>query len=72
MREGANAGADRAVPSFHPSGFAGGTVNFFTRRGTSDKPTVTVRTGVTAFTENLGESAAEMGGENIDIVNQDF
>ncbi|WP_274425631.1 TonB-dependent receptor [Chelativorans sp. YIM 93263] len=44
--------------SLYGAGATGGTINFITKRGTSEKPTVTVRTGVTAFTENIGKSAA--------------
>jgi iron complex outermembrane recepter protein len=44
--------------SLYGAGATGGTINFITRRGESDRPTVTLRTGVTAFTENLGKSAA--------------
>lgn len=44
--------------SLYGAGATGGTINFITRRGTSEKPTMTVRTGVTAFTENVGKSAA--------------
>ncbi len=43
--------------SLYGAGATGGTINFITKRGESDKPKVTVRTGVAAFTENPGESA---------------
>ncbi len=44
--------------SLYGAGGTGGTINFITKRGTSDKPTVTVRTGLSGYTENLGKSTA--------------
>lgn len=44
--------------SLYGAGATGGTINFITKRGTTDKPKVTVRTGVEVFTENPGKSAA--------------
>ncbi|WP_435656480.1 TonB-dependent receptor [Brucella pituitosa] len=44
--------------SLYGAGGTGGTINFITKRGTSDKPTITVRTGLSGYTENLGKSTA--------------
>ncbi|MFC6490196.1 TonB-dependent receptor [Nitratireductor sp. GCM10026969] len=52
--------------SLYGAGATGGTINFITKRGTSDKPTVTVRTGVTAFTENIGKSAAPEASASVE------
>lgn len=52
--------------SLYGSGATGGTINFITKRGTSETPKVTVRTGVTAFTENFGKSAAPTGSVQVE------
>lgn len=44
--------------SLYGAGATGGTINFITRRGETEKPQVTVRTAVKAFGANIGESAA--------------
>ncbi|MCR4264862.1 TonB-dependent receptor [Nitratireductor sp. ZSWI3] len=44
--------------SLYGAGATGGTINFITKRGTSDKPTVTMRTGLSVSTTNPGRSAA--------------
>ncbi|MFE0013373.1 TonB-dependent receptor [Mesorhizobium sp. NPDC059054] len=52
--------------SLYGAGATGGTINFITKRGTSETPKVTVRTGVTAFTENFGKSAAPSGNVQVE------
>lgn len=44
--------------SLYGAGATGGTINFITRRGDSETPKVTVRTGARAFTQNIGRSLA--------------
>lgn len=58
--------------SLYGAGATGGTINFITKRGTSDTPKVTVRTGVTAFTENFGKSAAPSGNVQVEGRSGDF
>lgn len=55
-----------------PEDQPGGTINFITKRGTSDTPKVTVRTGITAFTENFGKSAAPSGNVQVEGRSGDF
>lgn len=40
--------------SLHSAGATGGTINFVTRRGQSETPKVTVRTGARAHARNIG------------------
>ncbi|WP_048646714.1 TonB-dependent receptor [Nitratireductor soli] len=58
--------------SLYGAGATGGTINFITKRGTSDKPTVTLRTGVTAFTGNPGRSAAPEASVSVEGRKGDF
>lgn len=58
--------------SLYGAGATGGTINFITRRGTSDKPKITVRTGVEAFTENPGKSAAPSGSVTVEGKKDNF
>ncbi|MBB5751758.1 TonB-dependent receptor [Prosthecomicrobium pneumaticum] len=51
--------------SLYGSGATGGTINFITRRGEGDKPTVTVRAGARAFTANLAESVGPDGSVSV-------
>lgn len=44
--------------SLYGAGATGGTINFITRRGMDEGARVTLRTGVRAFTENIGKSLA--------------
>lgn len=52
--------------SLYGAGATGGTINFITKRGTSDKPTISVRTGLTGYTENLGKSTAPQASVSIE------
>ncbi|MGB6119123.1 MAG: TonB-dependent receptor [Mesorhizobium sp.] len=52
--------------SLYGAGATGGTINFITRRGESEKPRVTVTTGVSALTQNLGKSAAPSGSVSVE------
>ena len=58
--------------SLYGAGATGGTINFITKRGTSDTPKVTVRTGVSGFTENLGKSAGPTGNVQVEGRSGDF
>lgn len=58
--------------SLYGAGATGGTINFITKRGDSDKPKVTVRTGVTAFTENPGKSAGPSTSVSVEGKKGDF
>lgn len=58
--------------SLYGAGATGGTINFITKRGESEKPKVTVRTGVEAFTENIGKSAAPNASVSVEGKNGDF
>lgn len=51
--------------SLYGSGATGGTINFITRRGEGDKPTVTVRAGARAFTANLADSVGPDGSVSV-------
>jgi len=44
--------------SLYGAGATGGTINFITRRGDSEKPKVTVRTAAKAFSADIADSAA--------------
>lgn len=58
--------------SLYGAGATGGTVNFITRRGTSETPRITVRTGVELFTGNPGKSAAPNGSVTVEGRKGDF
>lgn len=51
--------------SLYGAGATGGTINFITRRGETDRPRVTAETGVTVFTENIGKSAAPQASATV-------
>lgn len=58
--------------SLYGAGATGGTINFITRRGTSDKPKITVRTGMEVFTENPEKSAAPSGSVTVEGKKDNF
>ncbi|MTH99988.1 TonB-dependent receptor [Roseibium sp. RKSG952] len=52
--------------SLYGAGATGGTINIITKRGTSEKPVVSLRTELSAFTENPGESLSPSANLNIE------
>lgn len=58
--------------SLYGAGATGGTINFITKRGESEKPRVTVRTGLEGFTENPGRSIAPNGSVSVEGKKGDF
>jgi iron complex outermembrane receptor protein len=52
--------------SLYGAGATGGTINFITRRGQSETPRVTVRTGARAHTRNVGKSRAPEGSVDVE------
>lgn len=58
--------------SLYGAGATGGTINFITKRGASEKPKVTVRTGFNAFTENVGKSIAPNASVSVEGKKDNF
>ncbi len=58
--------------SLYGAGATGGTINFITKRGETDKPRITVRTGVEAYTADVGRSAAPNASVAVEGKNGNF